>query len=97
MISKLWDFEALTQSIIKMSLISLKILIEFSWDGLNFGPLDTSCVPTETEKIAHIAGALNKIDIRSKVPILFFNYRYIIAVCLGMLLWHLFETAELHE
>jgi len=47
-------------------------------------------VPAETGKIAHIAGALKKINIRSKVPIIiiinsFLNYGYIIAVCLAML------------
>ena len=57
---------------------------------MKFGPLDTSCVPAETGKIAHIAGALKKINIRSKVPIIiiinsFLNYGYIIAVCLAML------------
>jgi len=42
-------------------------------------------MPAETGKITHIAGALKKNNIRSKVPILFFNYRYITAVCLAML------------
>ena len=41
--------------------------------------------PTETGKIVHIAGALKKGNIRSKVPILFANFRYIIALCLVML------------
>ena len=41
-----------------MSFIWLKIRIELFYDWLKFGPLDTSCMAAETEKIAHIAGAV---------------------------------------
>ena len=43
-----------------MSFISLKIPIEVFYDWLKFGPLDTSFIPAEAEKIAYIAGALKK-------------------------------------
>ena len=49
------------------------MLIEFFQDWLKFGPLDTSCVPAETGKIAHIANSLKKNSIPSKVPIRFFQ------------------------
>jgi len=45
-------------------------------------------MPAETGKIAHIAGALKKIIIfaqKFQSPNSFFNYKYIIAVCLDFL------------
>ena len=43
-----------SQSLLKMSFIWLKILIEFLHDQLKFGPLNTNCMPANTGKIAHI-------------------------------------------
>ena len=62
------------------------MLIEFFQDWLKFGPLDTSCVPAETGKIAHIANALKKQYSLKSPNSFFFNYRCIIlAVYLAML------------
>jgi len=38
---------------------------------LKFGPLDTSFMPAETGKIAHIAGALKKIIFAQKSQFFF--------------------------
>ena len=63
----------------------MQSLTAYFYDWLKFGQLDTSCVPDKTGKVAHIADAPKKLFSQKS---LFFNYRYIIAVCLAMLqLW----------
>ena len=77
-----------SQSLLKMSFIWLKILIEFLHDQLKFGPLNTNCMPANTGKIAHIiiAGALKNLIITQNSQFYFstmeFNrYMYVIAFC----------------